>query len=179
MTSEFFVNEAIDEAFSKYVRCRREMKDAMEEKTSLEYNSFLCSIIRMLVLVYGQEMPDFYDRKDVEAFNKTLMQYGMSEKEIEDFKVFVQRYYSMDKKQAGKTFKKKNKFFNVVQKYLIDMLVKKTRVEEVPKEIIEGFYSLLFTCNSTDFYRASVALLEAFNPYQIDDYFKKQQLLGE
>lgn len=179
MSSEFFVNEAIDKAFSTYVNCRKEFKDPMEEKTSIEYNSFLCSIVRMLVLMYGEEVVKNYEDKDAEAFNKTLMKFGMSEKDINDFEVFVQRYYTMDKKQVGKTFRKKNKFFNVIQKYLIDMLVKKKSVEEVTNVEIEGFYSLLFTSNSEDFYRASTALLEAFNPYQIDEYFKKQHLMGE
>ena len=179
MTGDVFINEAINDAFSIYTKCRKDFKDPMEEKTSLDYNSFLCSIVRMLVLVYGEEIVSAYSDKNTEEFNKTLMKYGMSEKDIEDFEVLVQRYYAMDRKQIGKTFRKKNKFFNVVQKYLIDMLVKKNIAESVPKEVVEGFESLLFTANNPDFYRASTALAEAFNPNQIGDYFEKQSFTGE
>ena len=174
-----FVNEAISEAFSIYESNLTKFKDEMDTKTTLEYNTFLCTIIRMLVLIYGDDLMGASISGDTEAFNKSLMKYGMSEKDVNDFEVFVQRYYAMNKKHEGKTFRKKNKFFNVIQKYLIDMLVLRTRSEKVSQEVIQNFYDLLFTANSKDFYRASTAVAEAFNPYQIDEYFKRQNLLGE
>ena len=33
---------------------------------------------------------------------------------------------------------------------------------------------LLFTANSRSFYRKSNAVVMAYNPYEIDEYFKKQ-----
>lgn len=174
-----FINEAIGEAFEIYESSRIKFKDVMDTKTSLEYNTFLCTIIRLLIIVYGEELIETYISQDAQAFNKLLTKYGMSEKDVEDFEVFVQRYYAMNKKHEGKTFRKKNKFFNVVQKYLIDMLVHKNKSVEVGKDEIKDFYDLLFTANSKDFYRASTAVAEAFNPYQIDEYFKKKKLLGE
>ena len=73
--------------------------------------------------------------------------------------------------------KKENKYFNLVQKYLIDMLIKKNNQEKLDKEDINNFYSLLFTARSTNFYYKSTAVLLAYNPYEIDDYFKKQNIL--
>ncbi len=174
-----FVNEAISEAFSLYESSLTKFKDEMDSRTNIQYNSFLCTIIRMLVIIYGDDIMGASISEDAEAFNKSLMKYGMSEKDVNDFEVFVQRYYAMDKKHQGKTFRKKNKFFNVIQKYLIDMLVLRNNREPVPREAIENFYDLLFTANSKDFSRASTAVAEAFNPYQIDEYFKRQKLLGE
>ena len=72
---------------------------------------------------------------------------------------------------------KKNKYFNLVQKSLIDMLILKNQKEPVNNEVKNSFYELLFTANTKDFYRKSIALVEAYNPYEIDDYFKKQNLI--
>ena len=42
--------------------------------------------------------------------------------------------------------------------------------EEKQKE----FHELLFTCENEDFYRKSVALVLAYDPYEIEKYYKKQ-----
>ena len=66
---------------------------------------------------------------------------------------------------------------HVVQKHLIDMLVKRNEQEALDKLVIIDFYNMLFTANNPDFYRKSVALLEAYDPYEIDKYFKKFNLI--
>ena len=57
------------------------------------------------------------------------------------------------------------------------MLVKKNEHEPMDKNLILQFYNLLFTANNSDFYRKSIAVLEAYNPYEIDEYFKKKNLI--
>ena len=57
------------------------------------------------------------------------------------------------------------------------MLVKRNESEQLDKDVIRDFSNLLFTANNPDFYRKSVALLEAYDPYEIDEYFKKFNLI--
>lgn len=166
MSNDIFVNEAINNGFKVY----NEYKD---KTYSLEYNTFLTSLVRMLILIYGEEIRLAYDRKDEKYFNSLLGLYGF--KEINNFKTLCDKYYSISKKHEAKAIKKKNKYFNLVQKYLIDMMVYKMTREDISKEK-EEFYSLLFTANSKDFYRRSVAVVEAYNPYEIDEYAKKKGL---
>lgn len=169
MDNTLFINNSINEAFLLY----NEVKD---KKNSLNYNSFLCSIVRMLKLIYGDDLLKYYDNKDVSGFDTLIMKYGFDSSDYNNFKISVEKYYNFDKKIADKTIKKKNKFFNLVQKYLIDMMVKRKNQDNVDEEIIKEFYELLFTANSKDFYRKSVAVLEAYNPYEIDEYAKKQSI---
>ncbi|MDE5889029.1 MAG: hypothetical protein K2H20_03320, partial [Bacilli bacterium] len=86
-------------------------------------------------------------------------------------------YYKFDLRQKKKAIKKKNKYFNLVQKYLIDMMVKKNSQEKVSSLEMNEFYDLLFTVNSKEFYRKSTAVLLAYNPYEIDEYAKKQGIV--
>ena len=169
MDNTLFINNSINEAFLLY----NEVKD---KKNSLNYNGFLCSIVRMLKLIYGDDLLKCYDNKDISGFDTLIMKYGFDSSDYNNFKISVEKYYNFDKKIADKTIKKKNKFFNLVQKYLIDMMVKRKNQDNVDEEIIKEFYELLFTANSKDFYRKSVAVLEAYNPYEIDEYAKKQSI---
>ena len=57
------------------------------------------------------------------------------------------------------------------------MLVKKNSQAPMDKNTILEFYNMLYTANNNDFYRKSIALLEAYNPYEIDEYFKKFNLI--
>ena len=77
---------------------------------------------------------------------------------IKGFKSVFDKAYKAMKRQSDKAIKKKNKHFNVVQKDLIDMLVKRNESEQLDKDVIKDFYNLLFTANNPDFYRKSVAL---------------------
>ena len=105
------------------------------------------------------------------------MEYGYSKEELDKFKDNFQKFYEFDIGQRDRTIKKKNKYFNLVQKSLIDMLVSKNNKETVKIEVKEEFYNLLFTANSKDLYRKSCALLMAYDPYQIERYNEKQGLL--
>ncbi len=168
--TDVFVNNAIQDAFQLYL-------DTKEQPDSIVYNDFLVSVIRMLILIYGENITEYYKNKDAKGFNDCLGQYGFSKENIKEFRVQFEKSYKSLNRQKDKAIKKKNKYFNMVQKYLIDMLVKKNEKENMDKNVIMEFYNLLFTVNNNDFYRKSVALLHAYDPYEIDDYFKSFNLV--
>ncbi len=165
MTGEF-INVAINEAFLLY--------NANKDKTnSIEYNGFLVTVIRMLIIICGEEIVSLFNNHDDQAFKSLLNNYGNAD----DFSNHFLKTYKALERQKEKAIKKKNKYFNLVQKDLIDMLVKKNSQAPMDKNTILEFYNMLYTANNNDFYRKSIALLEAYNPYEIDEYFKKFNLI--
>ncbi len=169
---EVMLNEALDKAFSLYINNK-------ENEESLEYNGFLCSVVRMLVIIYGEDIIKHFEDKKKDLIEKEILKYGFSKKEFNNFKLAVDKFYSFDLKMESKPIKKKNKYFNLVQKYLIDMMVQRKSKDTVDKEILNNFYNLLFTANSKTFYQKSYAVLKAYNPYEIDEYAKKQNIVGD
>ena len=170
MEDKVFINNAFEKAFNTYI-------DNVDKDNSLEFNSFIAVVIRLLILIYGEDVITYYKNKDENAFNVLMLKYGYS---LEDYSKFVNNFnrcFNFSLKQKTKAIKKKNKYFNLVQKSLIDMLVMKNQKEPVDSDVKNKFYELLFTANTKDFYRKSIALVEAYNPYEIDDYFKKQNLI--
>lgn len=165
-----FGNSALNDALKLYV-------DNKENEDSLNYNKFICSVIRMLVLIYGEDVIKSYENNDMNSFDNVLTKYGFDINEVNNFKTVFDKYYQFDLRQQKKAIKKKNKFFNFVQKYLIDMMKQRTISEKVDMMVMNEFYDLLFTANSKDFYRKSTAVLLAYNPYEIDDYVKKQGIV--
>lgn len=171
MKNEVFISNSINKSIENYIYYK-------DEKYSKEFNSFLCTVFRMLTLIYdAEELLKTYREKNNEQFDNCLMKYGLEIEKVDEFKINFEKYYKFDLKQQGKVIKKKNKYFNLVQKSLVDMMIKRKSTEQVSKEIIDEFYELLFTANSKDFYRRSIAVLEAYNPYEIEKYAKKY-LLG-
>ncbi len=170
MENEVFINKALNESFKLYI-------ENEDKNDSLIFNSFWVVVIRILVLIYGEDIINYYNNKDENAFNITMLKYDYSTVEYSNFVNNYNRCYNFSLKQESKAIKKKNKYFNLVQKSLIDMLIFKTKKETVSKDVINEIYELLFTANTKDFYRRSIALVEAYNPYEIDDYFKKQNLI--
>lgn len=170
MNNQVFINKAFDEAFKSYLA----NKDLNE---TVEFNKFIVVVIRLLVLIYGEEIITYYNNKDENSFNVLMLKYGYP---LEEYSKFVNNFnkcHNFSLKQEAKAIRKKNKYFNLVQKSLIDMLILKNQKEPVNNEVKNSFYELLFTANTKDFYRKSIALVEAYNPYEIDDYFKKQNLI--
>ncbi len=170
-SNDIFINEAISEMFRIYNRSK-------EQVLSLEYNSFFSSVIRMLVLIYGNEIVDFYEKRDADGFVNTILKYGYDVIQFEEFKVNCNKFYKAELKKEDKAIKKKNKYFNLIQKYLIDMMLKRDSVKMVDKVTMKEFSDLLFTAKSNNFYRMSYALLMAYNPYEIYEYAKKQKIVG-
>ena len=169
--SNIYINEAIEYAFSTYERTK-------DHKATLDYNCFMCTIVRMLILMYGEEIELDYQTRNPATLIYTITKYGTSIEDANNFMTIVDKFYQTEKHNATKAIRKKNKYFNAIQKYLIDMLVKRNEHEKLDVRIIKNFYRLLFTANSRSFYRKSNALVLAYNPYEIDEYFKKQNFGG-
>lgn len=169
MPDAIFINSALEDGFKKYLANK-------DKKESLEYNSFLCTIVRMLFLIYGENLILAYQDKDITKFDTILGSYGFPHVDVINFKNVCDKFYKFDIKQQTKAIKKKNKYFNLVQKYLIDMLLCKMSKETIDVSVKKEFYDLLFTANSSDFYRKSTAVLLAYNPYEIDEYAKKKNI---
>lgn len=170
MQDSIFVSKALDEAMKLYNLSKN-------KKESLGYNKFLCVVIRMLVLIYGEELITVYNLKDLTLWESLIMKYGFAKNDYDAFIITLDKYYNFDLRQQKKSIKKKNKYFDMVQKYLIDMIVQKRSIQAIDNNIIKEFYDLLFTANSRDFYRKSTAVLLAYDPYEIDEYAKKQNIV--
>ena len=170
-TKYVFINNALNDSIVLYCQ-------SSKDKESLNYNSFLVCVMRMLCIIYDEDkLIDAYYKKSEDEFDKIIMKYGYPKEELDKFKDNFQKFYEFDIGQKDRTIKKKNKYFNLVQKSLIDMLVSKNNKETIKIEVKEEFYNLLFTANSKDLYKRSCALLMAYDPYQIDKYYEKQGLL--
>lgn len=167
-TSSPYINDAIEYAFSTYVRTK-------DHKATLEYNSFMCTIVRLLLIIFGEEVILDYQTKNPATLVFTLTKFGTSLEDVNNFLTIVEKFYQTEQKQQDKAIRKKNKFFNPVQKYLIDMFVKKHQMKPFGKKEIKEFYLMLFTAKSRSFYRKSNALVMAYDPYEIDEYFRKQE----
>lgn len=166
-TSSVYVNEAVEYAFSTYVRTK-------DHKGTLDYNSFMCTVVRLLLIIFGEEIILDYQTQNPATLIFTLTKYGTSLEDANNFLTILERYYQFEEKEKDKAIKKKNKFFNPVQKYLIDMFVTKNKMTPFDKKAIKEFYMMLFTAKSRSFYRKSTAIVKAYNPYEIDEYFRKQ-----
>ena len=167
-TSNVYISEAIEYAFSTYIRTK-------DHKGTLEYNSFMCTIVRLLHVIFGEEVILDYQTKNPATLIFTMTKYGTSLEDANNFLTIVEKFYQFEKKQENKAIRKKNKYFNPVQKYLIDMFVKKHSASPFDAKVIKEFYRMLFTAKSRSFYRKSTALVMAYNPYEIDEYFRRQK----
>ena len=168
MTDKYiFINEGINEAYVIYTKSKKNIN-------SKEFNSFLACVMRMLVIIYGEEeINKSYSTKDFKIFDSLLTKYGYSMENVNKFKLMINNFYKVDNGQKDRVVKKKNKFFNAVQKLLIDMMVAKNNCGDINLDELVDFYELLFTANSFDFYRKTYALATALNPYEIYEYFQK------
>lgn len=170
-TKYVFINNSINDAIVLYCQ-------SSKDKESLNYNSFLVCVMRMLCILYDEDkIIDAYYAKSEDDFDKIIMEYDYPKDELDKFKDNFQRFYEFDIGQSDRSIKKKNKYFNLVQKNLIDMLVYKNNKETVKIELKEEFHNLLFTAESKDLFRKSYALLMAYDPYEINKYYEKQGLL--
>lgn len=163
MLGGFFINKSLDFSFRIY-------NDSKNRPESLEYNGVYSTIIRMLIIIYGDEINQAFLDNNPDKFDEIITNKGLNADELNNFKIALEKFFALDVKQQKKAIKKKNKYFNLVQKFLIDMSILAGIDEEKQKE----FHDLLFTFESEDFYRKSVALVLAYDPYEIEKYYKKQ-----
>ena len=166
-----YINDAIEAAFTSYLNSK-------DHKGTLEYNTFLCTIVRLLLIVFGEEVILDYQTRNPATLIYTMNKFGTVIEDANNFMIIVDKFYKMEEKQKNKAIRKKNKYFNAIQKFLIDMFINRNKQQAFKKKEIKEFYNLLFTANSKSFYRKSTALVLALDPYEIDEYFKKQ-IVGE
>ena len=163
MLGGFFINKSLDFSFKVY-------NDSKNRPDSLEYNGVYSSFIRMLILIYGEDINQAFLDNKPEKFDEIITSKGLNADELNNFKIAFEKFFNLDVKQQKKPIRKKNKYFNLIQKFLIDMSVMANLDEDKKKE----FHELLFTIDSEDFYRKSVALVLAYDPYEIEKYYDKQ-----
>ena len=77
MQDSIFVSKALDEAMKLYNLSKN-------KKESLDYNKFLCVVIRMLVLIYGEELITVYNLKDLTLWESLIMKYGFAKNDYDD-----------------------------------------------------------------------------------------------
>ena len=71
------------------------------------------------------------------------MKYGYDKCLYDNFLEIFNKFYRTEVRKEDKAIKKKNKFFNLVQKHLIDMMLKRDSVKLVDSLTKNEFYNLL------------------------------------
>ena len=169
-----FINNAINDSIILYYQGK-------EKPHSLEFNNFMVTVMRMIVLLYGElDITNCYhtkNEKGMGGFDTNITKYGFPEKKLERFKKNFENYYEFEMKQRNLHIKRKNPYINLVQKNLVDMMFAKNKKAPLDAEQAQEFYNMLFTANSKDFYRRSFALLSSPNPYEVDEYFRKNMFM--
>ena len=169
-----FINNAINDSIIMYYQ-------AKEKPTSVDFNTFMVTVMRMIVLLYGElDITNCYHTKNergMGGFDTNITKYGYPQKKLELFKKNFENYYEFDMKQRKLHIKRKNPYFNLVQKNLIDMMFAKNKRSPLDSKQAQEFYNMLFTANSIDFYRRTFALLTATDPFEVDEYFRKNMFM--
>ncbi len=134
MNEQLFINEAIDSAIRKYIKCKEGMNEA-------ELDSFECVVIRALVLIYGElDILNPFKINNEKNFNDNLKKFGLSETTLLEFKERFFNFY----KNAMDTLAVKQDFLSI-QKSLIDMFMLKKSHVLISDDEIEQFKNLLYT----------------------------------
>ncbi len=169
-----FINNAINDSIIMYYNYK-------DKPFSKEFNSFLVTIMRMIVLLYGElDITNCYhtkNEKGMGGFDTNLLKFGLPPVKLERFKQNFEKYYEFDMRQKRLHIKRKNPYFNTVQKLMIDMMFAKNKRSPMDSKKAKEFYDLLFTANSLDFYRRTFAILSTNYPYEVDEYFRKNMFM--
>lgn len=163
-----FVNESINNAINDYFKYK-------DKPTSLEFNTFSVVVARIIVFLYGElDISNCFktmNEHGMGGFNMNICKFGYKEEELSEFKNNFQRYYEVEKENNKQAIKKKNIYFDLVQKNLIDMFFYKKAMMNLSESDTKEFYDLLFTANSSDLYKQSYALLMSEDANEVDYYF--------
>ena len=166
-----FINFVINDGIILY----SQYKDAEDNKFK---ENFVSCVIEMLCIIYGEDnIVNNYYNKDPDGLKNVITSAGYPEDKYLSFIDDFEKYYEMEYAQSGSSLKEKNKYFNIVQKHIVDMASLKNNIEPMIIDDRKKLYNLLFTANSKSFFKKTFALATAYNPYEIDDYFKAQGLL--
>ena len=130
MNQDIFVNEAINEGITNFV----------EGKNTQD---FITIIVCTLVNIFGQlDVVNPYKTKSEKSFDNNLTKFGYSKESLSLFKQNVLNFY-LSKEQCP------NKYFNKIEKQLIDMFFLKIKKVNTQDSEIAAFKSYIQFENST------------------------------
>ena len=161
-----FINNAFTKACDCYLDSNDNVKGVM-------YNSFLVVVIRMLVSIYSEL--DIINPKvmgDEELLKENLDKFGYSKMDIEVFLSNIELFYEFENANNNDKFRKRNPYFIIIQKELIDMFIKKKLNFYITNDEVREFYDLLYTPYATNPLRVSFNYLHAKDILKIDRYFR-------
>lgn len=165
MKEEYFVNIAVHKAIKQYLA-------SLNNKDSINFNSFLVVVIRVLILIYGEaDILNPYYLKSSVAFFNNLKKYGMSEADIALFKEEILNYYNFESTHNSGNVKEKNPYFRTSLKFLVDMFVLKKRKVNVTFEEEEEFLELIYTKHTKNSYRINYNYLVNDDPLYLEKYY--------
>ena len=165
MREEYFVNIAFDQAIKLYLNTRA-------NPNSLNYNSFLVIVIRILVLIYGEaDILNPYYLKNNVAFLNNLSKYGLSKSDVAILKSDFLSYYNFESENVKRTIKLKNPYFTNILKILVDMFILKKQNYHVNYYEEEEFLDLAYTSHTTNPLQVSYNYLVSDDPKYIEKYY--------
>lgn len=161
-----FINNAFTKACDCYLDSNDNVKGVM-------YNSFLVVVIRMLVSIYSEL--DIINPKvmgDEDLLKENLCKFGYSKMDVEVFLSNLELFYEFENANNNDKFRKRNPYFIIIQKELIDMFIKKKLNFYITNDEVREFYDLLYTPYATNPLRVSFNYLHAKDILKIDRYFR-------
>lgn len=168
--NQVFVNEAFSKAIDDYLK-------SADQPQGITYNSFLVVVVRMLICMYSElDIVNPMVVNDPDLLYKNLTKYGYTKEALEVFFSNLQMYYDIEKEneKINADVKKKNPYFVVTQKDLIDMFIAKKMNYHLTEDEVKNFYGLLYTPFTENPLRVSYNFLTATDVSEVDNYFKQQ-----
>lgn len=163
-----FINNAITKSINDYI-------DSKNNIQGVTYNSFLVVVLRCLISIYSEldiVNPKMMDDEDI--FKDNLSKFGYSKIDVEVFLSNLELFLEFEKENDKRSIKNKNPYFIIIQKELVDMLIKKKLNFYLTGDEIREFYDLLYTPYSMNPLRVSYNFLQASDALEVDKYFKYQ-----
>lgn len=163
-----FINNAFSKAVNNYTKSNDNVQGVM-------YNSFLVVVIRSLISIYSElDIINPMVIGDEELLKENLAKFGYDKTDIEVFLSNLQLFDDFEVLNENNNVKKKNPYFLIIEKDLINMLIKKKLNFFITEHELKVFYDLLYTPNSTNPLRVSYNYLMSNNEWEIDNYFKTE-----
>ena len=129
----------------------------------------------MLVAIYSELdiiNPKIIDDEDL--LKENLAKFGYDKSDVLVFLSNIQLFWDFENENDKRKVKKKNPYFILIQKELVDMLIKKKLNFYLTEAEVREFYDLLYTPYSKNPLRVSYNFLQASDVMEVDKYFKVQ-----
>ena len=163
-----FINNAFTKAINDYTKSNDNVQGVM-------YNSFLVVVIRSLISIYSElDIINPMVIGDEDLLKENLAKFGYDKTDIEVFLSNLQLFDDFEKLNENNNVKKKNPYFLIIEKDLVNMLINKKLNFFITEHELKVFYDLLYTPNSTNPLRVSYNYLMSNNEWEIDNYFKTE-----